>query len=67
MATDLLFRDDAYLQTASARVTVVHAQGVELDDDDGRLRLLEQPKTVRTTHCSLPGRVYRGLAQRLMV
>jgi hypothetical protein len=64
MATDLLFRDDAYLQTASARVTVVHAQGVELErtifyppvagnlplidevfleleDDDGRLRLLE--------------------------
>ena len=64
MATDLLFRDDAYLQTASARVTVVHAQGVELErtifyppvagnlplidevfleleDDDGRLHLLE--------------------------
>ena len=31
MATELLFRDDAYLQTASARVTAVHAQGIELE------------------------------------
>ncbi|QKS29850.1 MAG: Alanine--tRNA ligase [Accumulibacter sp.] len=31
MDTELLFRDDAYLQTASARVTAVHAQGIELE------------------------------------
>jgi len=31
MATELLFRDDAYLQTASARVTAVHPQGIELE------------------------------------
>jgi len=31
MATELLFRHDAYLQTASAQVTAVHAQGIELE------------------------------------
>jgi misacylated tRNA(Ala) deacylase len=31
MPTELLFRDDAYLRTASARVIAVHPQGVELD------------------------------------
>jgi misacylated tRNA(Ala) deacylase len=29
--TDLLFRDDAYLRAAEARVTAVHGQAVELD------------------------------------
>jgi len=31
MATELLFRDDAYLRTASARVVGVHEHGIELD------------------------------------
>lgn len=31
MATSLLFRDDAYLQSASARVIAVHERGIELD------------------------------------
>jgi misacylated tRNA(Ala) deacylase len=31
MATDLLFRDDAYLKSATARVLEVHEQGIELD------------------------------------
>jgi misacylated tRNA(Ala) deacylase len=31
MATELLFRDDAYLKTASARVTAVNERGFELD------------------------------------
>ena len=31
MATELLFRDDAYLRSATARVTAVTPQGVELD------------------------------------
>ena len=31
MATELLFRDDAYLETASARVVAVHERGIELD------------------------------------
>jgi misacylated tRNA(Ala) deacylase len=31
MASELLFRHDAYLQTASAQVTAVHAQGIELE------------------------------------
>jgi misacylated tRNA(Ala) deacylase len=31
MATDLLFRDNAYLKTASARVLAVHERGIELD------------------------------------
>jgi misacylated tRNA(Ala) deacylase len=31
MATELLFRDDAYLRSASARVIAVHERGVELD------------------------------------
>lgn len=31
MATELLFRDDAYLRAATARVTAVHGRGVELD------------------------------------
>ena len=31
MATELLFRDDAYLRTATARVVAVHAGGIELD------------------------------------
>jgi misacylated tRNA(Ala) deacylase len=31
MATDLLFRDDAYLRVASARVLAVNEQGIELD------------------------------------
>jgi len=31
MATGLLFRDDAYLKTASARVVAVHERGIELD------------------------------------
>jgi len=31
MTTELLFRDDAYLREAEARVTAVHAAGVELD------------------------------------
>jgi len=31
MTTDLLFRDDAYLKTASARVVAVHERGIELD------------------------------------
>lgn len=31
MTTELLFRDDAYLKTASARVLAVHEHGIELD------------------------------------
>ena len=31
MTTELLFRDDAYLKAATARVTAVHERGVELD------------------------------------
>jgi len=31
MSTELLFRDDAYLQTASARVLAVQPNGIELD------------------------------------
>ena len=31
MATELLFREDAYLRSASARVTAVHERGIELD------------------------------------
>lgn len=31
MATDLLFRSDAYLATAQARVVAVHERGIELD------------------------------------
>ena len=31
MTTELLFRDDAYLKTASARVVGVHERGIELD------------------------------------
>jgi misacylated tRNA(Ala) deacylase len=31
MATELLFRDDAYLKTATARVIAVHEGGIELD------------------------------------
>jgi misacylated tRNA(Ala) deacylase len=31
MSTELLFRDDAYIRTASARVTAVNEHGVELD------------------------------------
>jgi misacylated tRNA(Ala) deacylase len=31
MTTELLFRDDAYLATATARVTAVHESGIELD------------------------------------
>jgi misacylated tRNA(Ala) deacylase len=31
MTTELLFRDDAYLKTASARVRAVHERGIELD------------------------------------
>src|SRR4249920_1335751 len=31
MTTDLLFRDDAYLKTATARVIAVHERGIELD------------------------------------
>jgi misacylated tRNA(Ala) deacylase len=31
MTTELMFRDDAYLQTASARVLAVHQRGIELD------------------------------------
>ena len=31
MTTELLFRDDAYLRTASARVVAVHDAGIELD------------------------------------
>ena len=31
MTTELLFRDDAYLRSAGARVTAVHERGVELD------------------------------------
>jgi misacylated tRNA(Ala) deacylase len=31
MPTELLFRDDAYLTTATARVVAVHEQGIELD------------------------------------
>jgi misacylated tRNA(Ala) deacylase len=31
MTTELLFRDDAYRATASARVVAVHARGIELD------------------------------------
>jgi len=31
MTTDLLFRDDAYLKTATARVVAVHERGIELD------------------------------------
>ena len=31
MTTELLFRDDAYLRTASARVLAVHERGIELD------------------------------------
>lgn len=29
--TELLFRDDAYLKTATARVVAVHERGLELD------------------------------------
>ncbi len=31
MSTELLFRDDAYLRTATARVVALHADGIELD------------------------------------
>jgi len=31
MPTELLFRDDAYLKTATARVVAVHERGIELD------------------------------------
>ena len=31
MATELLFRSDAYLTTAQARVIAVHERGIELD------------------------------------
>jgi misacylated tRNA(Ala) deacylase len=31
MSSNLLFRDDAYLKSASARVTAVHERGIELD------------------------------------
>src|SRR5690349_12706781 len=31
MSTELLFRDDAYRSTASARVVAVHERGIELD------------------------------------
>ena len=31
MTTELLFRDDAYLRSASARVLAVHERGIELD------------------------------------
>ncbi len=31
MATELLFRDDAYLKTATARVVALHERGIELD------------------------------------
>jgi len=31
MTTELLFRDDAYLRTATARVLAVHQRGIELD------------------------------------
>ena len=31
VSTELLFRDDAYLRTASARVLAVHEHGIELD------------------------------------
>lgn len=31
MATELLFRDDAYLRTATARVLAVHERGIEFD------------------------------------
>jgi misacylated tRNA(Ala) deacylase len=31
MTTELLFRDDAYLKTATARVIAVHERGIELD------------------------------------
>jgi misacylated tRNA(Ala) deacylase len=31
MPTELLFRDDAYLRTATAHVTAVHERGIELD------------------------------------
>lgn len=31
MTTDLLFRNDAYLKTARAQVTMVHDRGIELD------------------------------------
>jgi len=31
LSTDLLFRDDAYLRTATARVLEVHERGIELD------------------------------------
>ncbi len=31
MTTELLFRDDAYLRTATARVLAVHERGIELE------------------------------------
>ena len=31
MSTELLFRDDAYAKTASARVVAVDERGIELD------------------------------------
>ena len=31
MTTEMLFRDDAYLKTARARVVAVHERGIELD------------------------------------
>jgi misacylated tRNA(Ala) deacylase len=31
MSTEILFRDDAYLKIATARVTAVHERGIELD------------------------------------
>ena len=31
MSTELLFRDDAYLKTATARVVALHPRGIELD------------------------------------
>ena len=31
MSTELLFRENAYLKTATARVLAVHERGIELD------------------------------------
>src|SRR5215813_13025321 len=31
MSTELMFRDDAYLKTATARVVAMHERGIELD------------------------------------